>query len=321
MSDAASITHDDLGGHGNADAHVEHPTSTGISNKKLLMWLFLASDCMFFGTLISTHLVYRKVYPYGAITKGIVDVTNTFDIELTSFSTFILLMSSFLMALAVSAMHKGQLKSFRRATIGVMFFGLIFLGCQVYEFTNFFDGRAEYTFSVKTPPTAKFPNGEVISSTYHGSSDVVRAQAHLAVALVEEHPDWLTIPAPKPGEPVEKTEGVAPTVLADKHPSWVVAQFKQTKVERASLSLQNSVFGSTFFMMTGTHGCHVAGGVLWLAALFFYSYSGRMEKNMHGAALDVEVAGLYWHFVDIVWIVIFTAVYLVEYIPGYGPGP
>ena len=71
-----------------------------INNKKLLMWLFLGSDCMFFGTLISTHLIYRKLYPESY------DPLLVFDLELTSFSTFILLMSSFLMALAVSAMHK-----------------------------------------------------------------------------------------------------------------------------------------------------------------------------------------------------------------------
>ena len=95
------------------------------------MWLFLGSDCMFFGTLISTHLIYRKLYP------NEFEPTSLFSLELTSFSTFILLMSSFLMALSVSAMHKGEMKSFRRNVIGVIFFGLIFLGCQVYEFTHF----------------------------------------------------------------------------------------------------------------------------------------------------------------------------------------
>jgi cytochrome o ubiquinol oxidase subunit 3 len=102
-----------------------------VKNKKLLMWLFLGSDCMFFGTLISTHLIYRKLYPEEF------NPTQLFSLELTSFSTFILLMSSFLMALSVSAMHKGEMKSFRRNVVGVIFFGLIFLGCQVYEFAHF----------------------------------------------------------------------------------------------------------------------------------------------------------------------------------------
>jgi cytochrome o ubiquinol oxidase subunit 3 len=301
MSDAAIAHADELPGH--AEAHVEeHPTSTGINTKKLLMWLFLASDCMFFGTLISTHLVYRKVYPYGATEAGVIDITGTFDIELTSFSTFILLMSSFLMALAVSAMHKGQIKSFRRACVGVIFFGLIFLTGQVYEFTHFFDGRAKYSYTIKVPTA--IGGQETMSSVYEGPGDTVRAKNDLIAALTEDHPEWQLSGDPK-------------AVNNPKIGSFPV--FKQTEVEQKPLSMQNSIFGSTFFLMTGTHGTHVAIGVLWLASMFFYSFSGRMEKNMHGAAIDVEIAGLYWHFVDIVWIVIFTAVYLVEYIPGYNP--
>ena len=201
------------------------PTSTGIDNKKLIMWLFLASDCMFFGTLISTHLLYRKLYPTGFTdAEGHVRfVQNLFDLELTSFSTFILLMSSFLMALAVSAMHKGQIASFRRNVLGVIAFGLIFLGCQVYEFTHF---------------------------------------------------------------------------------------------SHKGLTIQNSVFGSTFYVLTGTHGTHVAIGILWLILLYFYSFTGKLSG--HVGALDVEIAGLYWHFVDIVWIIIFTVVYLVEYLGPNG---
>lgn len=193
--------------------HEDSHASLTIDNKKLLMWLFLGSDCMFFGTLISTHLIYRKLYPESF------DPTALFSLELTSFSTFILLMSSFLMALAVSAMHKGELKSFRRNVLGVIFFGLIFLACQVYEFAHF----------------------------------------------VHE-----------------------------------------------GLTLSTNTFGSTFYMMTGTHGVHVAIGVFWLICMYFHSHSGKMDA--HESAVDVEVAGLYWHFVDIVWIVIFTAVYLIEFI-------
>ena len=194
-------------------SHEDSHESLIIDNKKLIMWVFLGSDCMFFGTLISTHLIYRKLYPDSF------EPTSLFSLELTSFSTFILLMSSFLMALAVSAMHKGELKSFRNNVIGVVFFGLIFLGCQVYEFAHF----------------------------------------------VHE-----------------------------------------------GLTLSTNTFGSTFYMMTGTHGVHVAIGVFWLVCMYFYSHTGKM--NAHESAVDVEVAGLYWHFVDIVWIVIFTVVYLIEFI-------
>jgi heme/copper-type cytochrome/quinol oxidase subunit 3 len=70
------------------------------------------------------------------------------------------------------------------------------------------------------------------------------------------------------------------------------------------------VFGSTFYVLTGTHGTHVAIGVLWLVGWLIYSFTGRMSVS---DALDVECCGLYWHFVDIVWIIIFPVVYLMEY--------
>jgi heme/copper-type cytochrome/quinol oxidase subunit 3 len=74
--------------------------------------------------------------------------------------------------------------------------------------------------------------------------------------------------------------------------------------------MQVNMFGSTFFTLTGFHGTHVAIGVLWLLSLLWVSLRGGLtSKN----AMSLEIAGLYWHFVDIVWIVIFTLVYLVPY--------
>jgi cytochrome o ubiquinol oxidase subunit 3 len=199
---------------GPIDHHHDHTTSTGIPNKKLLMWAFLASDCMFFGALISTHLIYRLHPPPGNPSP-----TELFDVPLTSFSTFILLMSSLMMALAVNAIQKGNVKSMRFSLLTTAFFGLIFLGCQVFEFHGF---------------------------------------------VYEKH-----------------------------------------------MTLSNSILGSTFFTLTGTHGLHVLIGVIWLLSMYFYSFTGRVGEKQ---AINVEMMGLYWHFVDIVWIVIFTAVYLLEYI-------
>ncbi len=191
--------------------HAEH-RSTPLADRKLLMWLFLASDCMFFAALIGTYLVYNGrslVGPYPV---------EILDIPLTTVSTFVLLMSSFLMVLALHAIRLGNISQFRLWTFGVAFFGAIFLGFQVYEFRHF----------------------------------------------VHE-----------------------------------------------GLTLQTNLFGSTFFTLTGTHGVHVTIGVLWLLSLLILSYVRPMTAQ---DALSVEIAGLYWHFVDIVWIVIFTAIYLVEFI-------
>jgi cytochrome c oxidase subunit I+III len=83
--------------------------------------------------------------------------------------------------------------------------------------------------------------------------------------------------------------------------------FEFTAFVHEGLTLQTNLFGSTFFTLTGFHGGHVAIGVTWLATLLVLDLRGKLAV---ADALKVEIAGLYWHFVDIVWIVIFTLVYL-----------
>jgi len=188
--------------------HVEH-TSTGVPNRKLAFWLFIASECMFFGSLIATYLYYEGkslVGPYPA---------ETFDIPLTTISTFVLLMSSLSMALAVYFSQKKEMAKTRLALLATIAMGLTFLGFQVYEFTHFY---------------------------------------HLG------------------------------------------------------LTLSRNLFGSTFFVLTGFHGAHVAVGVIWLTSVLLHTFR-PVDPNRR--AVDIEVAGLYWHFVDVVWIVIFTVVYLM----------
>ena len=204
-----------------ADAaiHGEHePTTTGLNHRKLLMWAFLGSDCMFFGTLIATYLVYKGkslVGPYP------IDV---FDIPVTSVSTFVLLMSSMSMVLAYAWLVRGNLKAFRIWLAATAIMGATFLAFQTFEFRDF---------------------------AVHG------------------------------------------------------------------LTPRTNLFGSSFFTLTGFHGAHVTLGVIWLLSILFHSFrKGGVtpEKN-----LDVDLAALYWHFVDIVWIVIFTVVYLFGVFEGF-PG-
>lgn len=69
-----------------------------------------------------------------------------------------------------------------------------------------------------------------------------------------------------------------------------------------------ALFGTTFFVLTGFHGCHVFGGVVYLSCVLIQALRGRFGEQHHN---EVEIAGLYWHFVDLVWILIFTFVYLL----------
>jgi len=193
-----------------APQHDEHATTTGLDHRKMLMWAFLGSDCLFFGSLIATYLIYRGQslrgpFPY-----------EVFDIPYTSVSAFVLLMSSLTMVLALSAIQRGDERNLRIWLIATALLGSVFIGGQVYEFTLFV------------------------------------------------------------------SEGV---------------------------TLKNNLFGTTFFVLTGFHGAHVTIGVFMLLSLVGASFAGNVKQHQ---SINVELVGLYWHFVDIVWIVIFTVVYLVE---------
>ena len=81
-----------------------------------------------------------------------------------------------------------------------------------------------------------------------------------------------------------------------------------TLLIRQGVSLSQNLFGATFFTLTGFHGAHVAAGVIWIAFVLARALKGGITQENH---LSVELVGLYWHFVDLVWIIIFTVVYLL----------
>jgi heme/copper-type cytochrome/quinol oxidase subunit 3 len=85
--------------------------------------------------------------------------------------------------------------------------------------------------------------------------------------------------------------------------------FEFTSFVHEGLTIKTNLFGSSFFTLTGFHGAHVTAGVLWLLTLLAIDYRrGLGPKD----ALNVDLAALYWHFVDVVWIAIFTLVYLIQ---------
>jgi cytochrome c oxidase subunit 3 len=84
--------------------------------------------------------------------------------------------------------------------------------------------------------------------------------------------------------------------------------YEFTKLFGEGVSLGSSMFGTTFFVLTGFHGTHVAIGVIWLLSVFTKIWR---YPNAPGNVMDVELGGLYWHFVDLVWVAIFTLIYLM----------
>jgi cytochrome o ubiquinol oxidase subunit 3 len=274
---------------GTIDHHHDPSSSTGIPNKKLLLWAFLASDCMFFGTLISTHLVYRQHPPPDTPTA-----VSVFNIELTSFSTFILLMSSLMMALAVSAIQRGNVRAMRSALLGTILFGLTFLWCQVYEFNHFvFEKHMTITNSI-------FGSTFFTLTGTHGT--------HVAIGVL-----WLVlmyIRSFKPAKP--DGHGWVATGLAHLGVFAVSIVAVLSAVYHLVASLEENSFSVGSFV--GGHWLALIAGAAGLVALARFARPHGAVDFGESNAVDVESMGLYWHFVDIVWIVIFTAVYLLEYV-------
>ncbi len=270
---------------GQIDHHHDHTTSTGIPNKKLLWWAFLASDCMFFGALISTHLVYRLNPPPGNAVP-----TQVFNIELTSFSTFILLMSSLLMALAVNAIQKGNIRSTRTMLLGTMFFGCIFLGGQVYEFAHFVHEK-HMTLS-----------NSIFGSTFYTLTGTHGTHVAIGVLLLGMMYVRTFKPAHGGGLLTNFAHLAAVCVVMGVSFIWFVP---------AGIEI---IYGASWRELLAHHAVPYAVGAAALVAVFWFARARGEVEFGEKNAIDVEAIGLYWHFVDIVWIIIFTAVYLLEYL-------
>ncbi|MBK6493714.1 MAG: cytochrome c oxidase subunit 3 [Gemmatimonadetes bacterium] len=131
---SATLAHDET-----HDAHEAHHTSFPIDNRKLAIWSFIGSECLFFATLISTFLIYKDNHPKGPGPKDI------FEVGLVTGGTAVLLFSSFFVVMALNGAQEGNRKKmlgWLAATIGC---GLFFMGMQVYEFSHFYHQGLGYT--------------------------------------------------------------------------------------------------------------------------------------------------------------------------------
>ena len=142
VHEPVSDDHDGHGGHDDHADHGAHYTSTGLSNNKMAMWLFLGSECLLFGGLISTYMLYRGRH------SADLGPDQIFDIPFTSVSSFVLLMSSLTMVLAVSAaVQKDDRRTNMWLTVTALL-GATFVGGQVYEFTSFYREGLGFTTSL-----------------------------------------------------------------------------------------------------------------------------------------------------------------------------
>jgi cytochrome c oxidase subunit III len=223
-----------------AVTHGHPPTTTGLDHRKIAIWAFIGSECMLFTSLISTYLIYkgRSVvgpFPHEACNppQCATALKPILNIPVTSASTFVLLMSSLAMVLALAAVENKDQPGWARKLTGMGWLA----------------------------------------------------------SLLESSKFWL----------------MATAILGATFLGFQAYEF--TSFVHEGLTIRTNLFGSSFFTLTGFHGAHVTVGVLWLLTLFAIDVRrGLGPKD----ALIVDISALYWHFVDVVWIVIFTVVYLIQ---------
>ncbi len=172
----------------------------------------------------------------------------------------------------------------------------LFLGSEA-----FFFGSMIATFLLYRHTTAGGPGAEIFNIPFTSASSFVLLMSSLTMVLADH--------AFGRGDQRQGRIWLVGTALLGT--TFLAGQiFEFTEFVREGLTLRRSPFGSSFFMLTGFHGIHVAAGVLILSLLVAFSLRGRYDPHR---GMNVEIAALYWHFVDIVWIVIFTVVYLLQF--------
>lgn len=223
----------------------------------LAMWVFLATEIMFFGGLFLAYVIYRSSYP-----DAFAIASNALNANMGLGNTFVLIISSFTMAMSVYSAQMAQTGRLVVFLILTLILGCTFLGVKYFEYKDKFESHLvpgrHFDFAHHHDPKTGY-----LLPGAHGES------------------------ANKPAESSASHEGGIHS-------------------EKARREIQ--IFFSLYFAMTGLHAFHMiigAGLLIWLVVL---ALKGRFSKEYNS---PVELVGLYWHFVDIVWIFLFPLLYLI----------
>jgi len=253
---------------------------------KLMMWYFLLSDAFTFAGFLIAYGTLRYSMPSWPVPDF---VFSTFPggftekpLYFVTLMTFVLLASSFTM---VRAVQEGQQEN-KKGVVWWMLLtvvgGLAFLGCQAWEWTTLIKG--EHVTLTTNPFGSHTESGKYLEGDGHG---------------IEAGDTFV------PGSPY----------LIHKHgEDYHKLKYEVTEGPNSGkvkeMSFGPRAFGALFFFITGFHGFHVLSGVVFLIIIMLNAWSGLYVKRKNGYEM-VEKIGLYWHFVDLVWVFVFLVFYLL----------
>jgi cytochrome c oxidase subunit III len=267
----------------------------------VMMWYFLMSDAFTFGAfLISYGTIRFSVNDWADPNK----VFNSFPftghanlpLAFVSLMTFILIFSSVTMVLAVHEGHNMNRKGVEKYMILTIIGGAAFLGCQAWEWTHLLTGEHvallnDGTLSVMPTTASANPWGPAL--TYEAMNAALNSAPHdklLQIANTLHH------------------AGADHHNVAEMNNSQLASMISSTEGFHIN-KVGRPAFGSYFFGITGFHGFHVLSGVVINIIMYIKTKLGHFDQRGHYEM--IEKAGLYWHFVDLVWVFVFLCFYLV----------
>lgn len=270
---------------------------------KLMMWYFLMSDAFTFGAFLISYGTIRFSQNYWPNPN---EVFNAFPgtghanlpLAFVSLMTFILIVSSVTMVLAVHEGHHNNKKGVVKWLAWTVVGGIAFLACQAWEWTHLITGEHAVI------------SGNAIdligqTTTVNPWGPLVHDNAKIAAALQNTPHETL----------VQMAHGVDHSLSHEQlskmqHPQLL--SMINESVAAGELHVREAgpvAFGGYFYAITGFHGFHVTSGVVINIVMLIMAQNGVFEKRGH--YLMIEKAGLYWHFVDLVWVFVFLCFYLI----------
>jgi cytochrome c oxidase subunit III len=281
---------------------VEPRPDTGLFNAKLGVWLFLASEVMLFGALFSSYILLRLGAPHWPIGSTILNV------PIGAFNTVVLISSSVTMVMAWASLKMNNVAKYRLFMGLTILCALLFLCVKAFEYGQKFGTDeakgAEHAAAGVHATTSYFM--AFWSNIWHNYIGAFKAPG-IAVKIF---PVLLTL-----GLVLFVIKGWKRALMAAGFVavfSFIILTLFQMGVgsSRHYYPPRHSTFMAIYFTLTGLHGIHVIGGII--VNSFFWGPGVRMwQTEPERFTNRIEIAGLYWHFVDLVWIFLFPVLYLL----------
>jgi len=270
------------------------------------MWAFLAQEIMFFGGIFTVYLVYRSKFPM-AFAAG----SNHLDVVLGALNTIVLIVSSLTMALTVYFAQKNNRNMQVLFIILTMLLGTTFLVVKYFEYKEKWqDGLvpvAGWNHRIKTeashtPPQEAeehaAPAGEhaldAESAAYHASEEYTEKERRGEFR-------WADVSLVKLAERGHNGKSFLTT-------DEKIGYYTNGRLDPQKFESKVRIFFWIYFAMTGLHALHMVIGLGIMLWLMFRAWRGDFSIDYYA---PVEISGLYWHFVDIVWIFLFPLLYLL----------